>query len=277
MGRIVPDATDTGHSDIRHSTRPPCVAAPYPAAVTNEPTAEFPAPRASVRAAGIERPAGSVATGTPVGAPDAPGRATTGAPAVATGAPGVGMADAPATQEPPAATPVPPRRRGRWLVAVLAVLLAASLGVGGYLYVTTEAYAERLGWTEQQARAIGADLTLTRSDLDGARAEIDALQAQLTTAQDRITALADEKAQIGDDREAQRQLLDYQARVSEAAGTVASALDRCVQGQDQLIVYLEDADSYDPAQLSQFGSDVEKLCQSASDANKALQSELADR
>ncbi len=165
----------------------------------------------------------------------------------------------------------------RWVVAVLAVLLAASLGAAGYLYATTTAYAERLAWTEEQARAIGSDLTLTRGELEGARAEIDALQAQLTTAQERITALADEKAQIGDDREAQRQLLDYQARVSEAAGTVASALDRCVQGQDQLIAYLEDAESYDPTELAQFGEDVDRLCASASEANDALQTELADR
>jgi chromosome segregation ATPase len=157
------------------------------------------------------------------------------------------------------------------------VLLVAALGAAGYLYATTRAYSDRLAWTEDQARAIGADLTLTRSELAGARAELDALQAQLTTAQERITALADEKAQIGDDREAQRQLLDYQARVSQAAGTVASALDRCVQGQDQLITYLEDAESYDPAELSRFGTEVETLCQSASDANEALQSELVDR
>ena len=63
--------------------------------------------------------------------------------------------------------------------------------------------------------------------------------------------------------------------MSAAAGTVASALDRCVQGQDQLIGYLKDASAYDPAQLESFGTQVSGLCQSATDANKALQDELA--
>ena len=182
-----------------------------------------------------------------------------------------------ATTAAAAAGAPPVRRRRRWPVVVLSLALVAALGAGGYLFATARAYAERLEWTEAQARAIGTELAVTRGELDGARGEIAALQAQLTTAQERITALADEKAQIGDDREAQRQLLDYQARVSEAAGIVASALERCVQGQDQLIVYLEDAASYDPGQLAQFGADVEALCRSASEANEALQSELVDR
>jgi hypothetical protein len=250
--------------------------------VTNEPTAEIRAP-GMLAAGGLATGARGGTTGTPAVATAATG-VPTGRHVAATGEARLGAPE-PADRDPETtagaaptpADPAPRRRRRRWLVALLVVLLVAALGAAGYLYATTRAYAERLQWTEQQARAIGADLTLTRSELDGARAEIEALQGQLTTAQERITALADEKAQIGDDREAQRQLLDYQARVSEAAGTVASALDRCVQGQDQLIAYLEDAESYDPAQLTRFGSDVEALCQSASDANEALQSELADR
>lgn len=169
------------------------------------------------------------------------------------------------------------RRRRRWPVVLLTLLLLATLGAAGYLYATTTAYRERVTWTEDQARAIGTELVATRMELEGATAELEAVRGQLAIAQERITALADEKAQIGDDREAQAQLLDYQARVTAAAGTVASALERCVQGQDQLITYLGDAASYDPDQLARFGADVERLCASASEANDALQAELADR
>ncbi|WP_298459723.1 hypothetical protein [uncultured Cellulomonas sp.] len=181
--------------------------------------------------------------------------------------------------EHPVTGPTPPRarRRRRWPVVLLVVLLLAALGAAGYLYATTTAYADRLGWTEDQARAIGTELATTRLELDGATAELQAVRGQLAIAQERITALADEKAQIGDDREAQAQLLDYQARVTAAAGTVASALDRCVKGQDQLIDYLADAASYDPDALARFGADVELLCRSASQANDALQAELANR
>ncbi|WP_246131282.1 COG2 family protein [Cellulomonas aerilata] len=274
--------------------------------MTDEPTAEPSAPPGSGRrASALDRP-GTAATTEEVRAPQpgtvahAGSEATTvlrtlppaaATPDATTGPGGTADGDRVSSGPPPAdpggtadpgATAAPPaagagRRRRRWPVVVLSVLLVASLAVGGYLLATARAYAERLDWTEQQARAIGSDLALTRSDLEGARSEIEGLQVQLTTAQERITALADEKAQIGDDREAQRQLLDYQARVSEAAGIVASALDRCVQGQDQLIAYLEDAASYDPADLANYGSEVEALCRSASDANVALQSELDQR
>jgi hypothetical protein len=274
----------------------------YPAAVTNEPTAEIPAPPGPGRVPALGRSGGAVATGSAgahgsVVGTEEPGttvRPTPEQPTAVLGAvpagarsPGVDRTAAPTVTDgtvgAPTGASVPPapvwagRRRRRWPVVVLSLLLVAALGLGGYLLATTRAYADRLEWTEDQARSIGADLTLTRSDLEGARSEIAGLQGQLTTAQERITALADEKAQIGDDREAQRQLLDYQARVSEAAGIVASALDQCVKGQDQLIAYLEDASSYDPADLSKYGSDVETLCRSASDANKALQSELAEK
>lgn len=118
----------------------------------------------------------------------------------------------------------------------------------------------------------------------GSQAELEAVRAQLSTAHARIVELADEKNQALDDWEITQQLVDYQQRVSEAAGGVALALDRCVQGQQELIGYLQqqaeasddpDKAPYDPEQLAQFETDVELLCQEASEANISLQLELA--
>lgn len=167
-----------------------------------------------------------------------------------------------------------PRRRP-WALVVVSAVLVLALALAGYLWTMTRAYQERAAWGENQARAIGADLATTRAELEGTTTELEGVRAQLDAAQTRITALADEKAQVGDDREAQRQLVDYQERVSEAAGTVASALERCVQGQKQLIGYLKNAAAYDPAQLAQFGTEVDGLCQSATEANQSLQDELS--
>ena len=169
-------------------------------------------------------------------------------------------------------TPGRPRRRALVIVAAVAVLATA---LAGYLWTTTARYQERADWAVQQARAIGADLAAARTELDGTTAELEAVRTQLGTAQARITALADEKAQVGDDREAQRQLVDYQQRISAAAGTVASALERCVQGQGTLIGYLDRPASFDPAQLTKFGAEVDGLCKSATKANQTLQDELA--
>ena len=172
----------------------------------------------------------------------------------------------------PLDVPAPRRRRA---VVVLAALLVLALGLAGYLWTTTRAYQERAAAIEAEARSIGTQLTTTRAELAGVTAELEAVRDQLDTAQARITALADEKAQVGDDREAQRQLVDYQQRVSEAAGIVASALTRCIEGQDQLIAYLGNAAAYDQAELAQFGTQVETLCRSATEANQSLQEELS--
>lgn len=170
-------------------------------------------------------------------------------------------------------------RRGRLLVrgvvAVLVVLLLLASLLAAHLYRTTVAWQQRSAEYLKVSQQLGEDLAGSRAELAGARGELDAVRAQLATAQQRIVELADEKARLGDDREVQRQLADYQERVSDAAGRVALALDQCVQGQNQLIGYMEDAAQYDPVELDRYASDVQSLCQTATEANTALQRELA--
>jgi hypothetical protein len=176
-----------------------------------------------------------------------------------------------------AESPPSPRRRParRALVVLLVLLLAATGALAVHLYRTTVAWQDRAELYLDTSRDLGEQLAGTRAELSGAQAELEAVRAQLTTAQERIVELAEEKARLGDDREVQRQLADYQERVTDAAGRVALALDQCVQGQNLLIGYLQRADQYDPVELEQYGSDVQALCQAATEANTALQRELA--
>ncbi len=171
---------------------------------------------------------------------------------------------------------MPPRsgRARRVLTAVLVVLALGLAGSTGYLYRTSHAWQDRAESYEAASTSLGTDLAATRQDLDGAQSELDAVRAQLTTAQERIVELANEKAQVGDDREAQRLLADYQARVSAAAGRVALLLDQCVKGQEQLIGYLGTPDRYPQADLDAFAASVATSCTAATDANDALQTEL---
>ncbi|MGO1317089.1 MAG: hypothetical protein ACTMIR_08655, partial [Cellulomonadaceae bacterium] len=111
-------------------------------------------------------------------------------------------------------------------------------------------------------------------DLEAANGDLTTTRDQLATAQQRITDLADEKAQLGDENVATQAYLDYQSRVSQAAGTVADALTRCTTGQSQLIEYLENRDAYDPDDLERFAGQVTDLCGRAQDANDQLQREL---
>ncbi|WP_307858302.1 hypothetical protein [Cellulomonas fulva] len=158
-------------------------------------------------------------------------------------------------------------------VALVVVLLAAGALVA-YLWRTTDAWRASSADWEELARDSSSRLATTRADLATAQDQLTETTEQLTVAQDRITELADEKAQLGDDSAAQQQLADYQARVSQAAGQVATALATCIDGQQQLIGYMEAADEYDPDELERFRQDVDDLCAQATDANSQLQTEL---
>ncbi|WP_232514641.1 hypothetical protein [Cellulomonas sp. PSBB021] len=169
------------------------------------------------------------------------------------------------------------RRRPR-AVPVLAAGLTLTLVAGGalvaYLWRTTDEWrATSAGW-ETLAVTAAADLERTQGDLAAAQEVLDDTREQLGTAQDRITELADEKAQLGDDSAAQQQLTDYQARVSQAAGKVATALATCIAGQEQLIRYMDNAEAHEPAALRRFRDDVDALCGQATEANEQLQHEL---
>jgi hypothetical protein len=181
--------------------------------------------------------------------------------------------------DPDAAVPaVPARRTGRGFriaAALLAVSTALLIGSTAYLWRTSDAWEQRADDYEAVSHDLGSDLSDTRAELKATSEELEAVQSQLATAQARIIELANEKAQIGDDREAQRLLVDYQERVSSAAGKVALALDQCVRGQNQLIGYLQNAELYDPKDLDAYATDVQGLCQAATDANTALQAELS--
>ncbi len=158
---------------------------------------------------------------------------------------------------------------------MLAVLLVAVTATAGYLWQTTDAWQEHSADWEDEAHRYADEVAALQSELDGVNAELVAAREQLETATGRITELADEKAQLGDENVASQQYLDYQRRVSEAAGVVATALGQCTQAQFQLIGYLGDRDAYDPQDLDRFATDVQDLCDEANEANEQLQRELA--
>lgn len=170
-------------------------------------------------------------------------------------------------------------RRPRTAVVVLSVLLGLALVAGGgttwYLLRVNSAWQQHSQQWQDRAQQQATDLAQARSDLESTRTELAAVQDQLQNAQNRITQLADEKAQLGDQSAAQQQLADYQARVSKAAGQVATALTHCIDGQQALISYIENSSLYDPASLASYRANVENYCGSARDANTALQAELS--
>lgn len=168
----------------------------------------------------------------------------------------------------------PVTRRSR-AVPVLAALLAVALALAGYLLTTTITHQHASSRWQALAERKADELAATQRDLDGASNELTAVRDQLATATARITSLADEKAKIGDQIASEQQIADYRLRVTNAASTVASALNRCVTAQKQLIGYLGNSTQYNSADLAQYATDVDGLCRSAQDANATLQVELS--
>jgi hypothetical protein len=190
-------------------------------------------------------------------------------PGIAAGLPGDAAPDAPA---PVTAAPRPARRRRG--TVVLSLLLVAALGLGGYLWYAADRWrADSDAW-QSQAHAQAQRVRELEARLEASTQELTAARDQLATATARITTLANEKAQLGDANAASQQYLDYQKRVSEAAGVVAQALGRCTTGQSQLITYLRAPDQYDAADLERYAADVDTLCKQATAANDQLQQEL---
>ena len=267
-------------------------ASPPPDAAAGPPTLhsprDEPPTQASDGAGGGDDPTSPIPSGTARPAPDPTfARVTTPDPE-----PPVRrhlVTTAPATEPISHAAPLrPPQRRSeiptaRRVGAAAAVALVIALtGLSGYLWISATEWRDRAGLYERTAADLGDDLAGARRDLAGSQAELEAVRAQLATAHQRIVELADEKNQALDDWEMTQQVVDYQQRISNAAGNVARALGQCVQGQQELIGYLEQhvtpgpsTPPYDPALLTEFEVEVERLCQDAVEANIGLQQELA--
>jgi hypothetical protein len=177
--------------------------------------------------------------------------------------------------------PSQPRRSSRATavaVLLLAVLLVMSVVVGALL--VTQLQERNDEWQVSAsdwkglAHAAATSEASARAELEQRMADLAGVSKQLRAAKARIVELAAEKAQLADKDAGRQQQLDYQARVSQAAADVTAALDRCVDGQEQLITYLDDAARYDADDLARFRSDVSSVCGAATDASAALQRAL---
>lgn len=166
------------------------------------------------------------------------------------------------------------RPRRRWPVVTLTVLLLVSLGVAGYLYAAATAWEQRAQDLETTARGIGIDLAEIAQERDETVQTLTAAQDELRQADEQLAELADAVAQTGDDREVQRQMANYQAQLSAAASNVAQALESCIQGQDQVIGYLDEIDAWDAESLASFREQVSTYCEQATDAYEQLQTQI---
>ena len=172
---------------------------------------------------------------------------------------------------------IPLTHRTRWIVltSVLAALLLGMTIFAGYLWNVSNAWSVQVVEIDAANTDLGERLGAEQSEVVRQQAQIDLLSTQLATAQSRITELADINARTGDDVQYYVQEINARSELAATAAAVANALNRCVEGHQQLVIYLRDEENYDPAELAEYETGLNTLCTNAVSANVQLQDALS--
>lgn len=176
---------------------------------------------------------------------------------------------------------IPVSRQKLWIAitAIGVILLAVAIT----LMLQTRSSA--LKWQQQVADVkaqnydLGQRLAAEQAQVVTLQRENDQVASQLKTVQQKVLDLADEKAQQGDNVEFYARQIDELTTALSTAMGVANALDRCIEGETQLVGYLKDAASttptYDPIEIADFEASLKIKCDNAVAANVELQRVLA--
>lgn len=173
---------------------------------------------------------------------------------------------------------VKPRRRWPWIVVIIILLglLATSVAMTYEMSQRSEAWSAQVDDITYTSYELGnqvADVTAQNVQLDD---QIDLLEEQLSNSKDTVLQLSDEKAQWRDDTEFAQQQVEATEQLLTTAASVANGLQRCTDGQLQLMETLASADDYAPDQLEAYQDSVTELCDNAEQANLELQRKLAE-
>jgi hypothetical protein len=174
------------------------------------------------------------------------------------------------------------RRRWPWVVAILVLLgLLTTSAV-----LTYQAREISDDWSDQVDAATATSYDLGQQVADeqaenlDLNAQIDLLEEQLSNSKDTVLKLSDEKAQWRDDTEFAQQQVEASEEMVTRATAVANGLQRCTDGQVELLEYVTvtdtEAEDYDPAELAAYRASVTELCAKAESANEELQKALAE-
>jgi hypothetical protein len=143
------------------------------------------------------------------------------------------------------------RRRSPALVAafvIVTLLFSATAVLAAYLWRTTDEWRAEAEQRGELATTVAAQRDELAGELNQAERDLQATDNQLLELQDRLLSLADERAQTGDELELTR-------IIANDVASVASQLEGCALGQDQLIdqliTVLEELERYDPASVAE--------------------------
>lgn len=171
-----------------------------------------------------------------------------------------------------------PRRRWPWIVVIVLLLglLATSIVMTYEMSERTAEWSEQVDDITSTNYELGAEVADVTAETVRQGDEIDLLEEQLANSKDTVLQLSDEKAQWRDDTEFAQQRTEATRDLLVTAGEVANGLQRCADGQLELMETIANADDFDPDELLAYQDSVTELCDNAEQANAELQEALTE-
>jgi len=170
------------------------------------------------------------------------------------------------------------RHTRAWMVVAgtLAIMLIASVVIAGYLWNVNGKWQAQVNQLTDTGYALGDRVAEHRNQIDQLESTNGLLADQLANAKERVLTLSNEKAQWRDDTAFAQQQVEELADHLTMAMDVATQMNRCLEGEEQLIRYIRAGELvYPAAEVAAYQVSVQELCDSALDAKQAMEEEIA--
>lgn len=184
----------------------------------------------------------------------------------------------PATITVPIVLPLHQHTRAWQVVAAtLGIMLVAAIVIAGYLWNVNGKWQAQVSALTDTGYSLGDRIAEHQAEVAQLESTNSLLSDQLANAKERVLTLSNEKAQWRDDTAYAQQQVEQLAGQLTTAISVANQMNRCIEGEQQLVLYLRaDALDYPAEEIAAYEQSVNQLCASALQAKLNLEQELTE-
>lgn len=163
------------------------------------------------------------------------------------------------------------------VAGTLGIMLIAALVIAGYLWNVNGKWQAQVDQLTDTGYVLGGRIAEHQTQIEQLQSTNGLLADQLANAKERVLTLSNEKSQWRDDTAFAQQQVEQLADQLVKAMNVATQMNRCVEGEQQLLVYIRAGEEVYPVdQVVAFERSVNDLCDAAFAARNALEQELTE-
>jgi len=180
------------------------------------------------------------------------------------------------------------------LSGVLGIMLIAALVIVGYLWNVNGKWQAQVTSLTSTGYDLGDRIADHQAQIRQLESTNGLLTDQLATAKDRVLSLSGEKASWSDETAFAQQQVALLSEQVAAAQSVVAQLGRCIDGEQQLVIYIEASTvesvtpsdvegdeevanpGYTAAEIEQYRQSVNELCGVAANASADFQKSLTE-